>query len=189
MKSVSNSPASEHSAALSSSVPIKGQQQLPLQQQQPQPILFQPRPPTPPPSSQTPAFSAPFVPSPLVSLSSEPAVSAFPEDDGGYEPDDGANLTKKHRKKSKERQASGDAQVQSKAGDVSKPPRFRKSDLSLQHSETVHAAGSKPQLQRTGSNASIGSGSAASQEFSAVANQASLLAFKAARCCTHRYGS
>jgi hypothetical protein len=123
-------------------------------------------------------------------LSSEPAVSAFPEDDGGYEPDDGANLTKKHRKKSKERQSSGDAQAQPKssesapaAGDASKPPRFRKSDPSLQHSETVHAAGSKPQLQRTGSNASIGSGSAASQEFSAVTNQATLLAFKAARCC------
>jgi hypothetical protein len=100
------------------------------------------------------------------------------------------NITKKQRKKSKERVAAGDGQTLPKssepapaAGDVSKPPRFRKTDAPPPQLEAAHAAAGKPPMQRAGSGASVGSaGSAASQEFAAVASQAMLIAFKAARC-------
>ncbi len=182
---------------MTSSLPGRGLGQE--QQQQQQQLVSQSnakrqqeQPPIPPPNFQAPAASAPFSPSPLLSSSSEPLLPAFPTDDGGYEPDEGLNVTKKPRKKSKERLSAGDSQAASKSsesgpttGDASKPPRFRKSDpqQQQQQSETAQAAGSKPPLHRTGSNASTGSvGSAASQEFASLSAQTTLLAFKAARC-------
>jgi hypothetical protein len=172
-------------ALLSSSLPARGSQQQNQQQQLPSPppqaVLQQQRPPLPPPSTQALA-SAPFAPSPPVFLSSEPLSAAFPTDDGGYEPDDAASASKKQRKKSKERQAAGAAHDVPKSsesapasGDVSKPPRFRKSDAPPPQAEP-QAGGSRPPMQRAGSNTSVGS--AASQD---LATQATLLAFKAAR--------
>ena len=123
-------------------------------------------------------------------LPSEPPVAAFQADDGGYEPDEGVVASKKNRKKSKEREAAGDAQSLSKSSesapvgaDASKPPRFRKSgskdDPQQQQLEAAQGGGSKPPLSRTGSNVSVGS---AAGDFSSVSHQATLLAFKAARC-------
>ena len=191
-KSVSTSAAPQLAAAMPSSLPVKGSQQQ-QQQQQFHSSLQQPqqRPPIPPPSSQILAASAPIAPSPLPSFPSEPPVAAFQADDGGYEPDEGVVASKKNRKKSKEREAAGDAQSLSKSSesapvgaDASKPPRFRKSgskdDPQQQQLEAAQGGGSKPPLSRTGSNVSVGS---AGGDFSSVSYQATLLAFKAARCC------
>jgi hypothetical protein len=187
-KSVASPPAPDRPAVFISS---QQQQQLQQQrQQQPQSFALPERQPIPPPSSAAPAASDPFAPSPLVSSFTEPLAAAFPAEDGGYEPDEGAAATKKHRKKSKERQAAGDFQASKSsesapaAVDASKPPRFRKSDTQQP------LEGSKPPLQRSGSNVSTGSvGSSVSQEFAAVSTQAALLAFKAARCCAHAFCS
>lgn len=185
-KSVDSPPAPDRPAVLISSQ----QQQQQQRQQQPQSFAQPERQPIPPPSSAAPAASEPFAPSPLVSSFTEPLAAAFPAEDGGYEPDEGAAATKKHRKKSKERQAAGDFQASKSsesapaAVDASKPPRFRKSDTQQP------LEGSKPPLQRSGSNVSTGSvGSSVSQEFAAVSTQAALLAFKAARCRAHAFCS
>jgi hypothetical protein len=154
------------------------------QQHQLKSLIQQQRPSLPTQIYQATAPSASFSSSSNPSISaSDPSISAFPSVDGGYEPDEALKVTKKNRKKGKEQQVVGDTHASSNSsrpapsiGDISKPPRFRKSDPPPQQLEAAQGFGSKPSLQISSSNSGIGS--AVTHEFAAIFGQA----FRAARC-------